>query len=134
VKYPRAFLTIVLFVFNPVDKFVGYSTEIRSFRDVLPNESLVFSCLHASKNGTAYKSRKKFVIPLLFPDVLQILFHYQSLLYVSNPLWASSLQLISAEALPELSITLTPFMKHVKGIFLSNNLILSKTDNSRCIH
>ena len=69
-----AFLAIVLFVFNPVDKLVGYSTEIRSFRNVFPIESSMPPWLHAPKNGTAYKSKKKFVIPLLFPDVLQILF------------------------------------------------------------
>lgn len=32
--------SVVQFFLNPFDKLVGYSTEVRTFWDVLPNESI----------------------------------------------------------------------------------------------
>ena len=80
-----AFGAVVLSILNPTDKLVGYFTEIRSFEDVQSDESIrVLIGSTSPPNGTVYKNRKKFVIPSLFPDVLQILFHYLPLSYVSN--------------------------------------------------
>ena len=36
----------------------------------------MFSLTQCSLNGTTCKNRKKFVITMLFPDVLQILLHF----------------------------------------------------------
>ena len=33
-------MIVVQFVFNPADKLIGYSTEVRSFGDILPDESV----------------------------------------------------------------------------------------------
>ena len=78
---------------------------------------LVRSCshwLHVPKNGTVYKNRKKFPIPSLFPDVLQILFHCLPLSYVSSLLWAATLRWSSRLTGWHL------FPKHVRGKLFVN--------------
>lgn len=94
--------------------------------------------LHAPKNGTAYKSKKKFVIPLLFPDVLQILFHCLPLSYVSNLLWAATLRWssrLTVASFPEsfriqtLEVSLSLMVTSAPLWLLSITVSISKSPN-----